>query len=221
MTEAEADQDAVTILHYLQLHQPLKKCDALLVLCSFDTRVAAYAAELFLKGFGDYIVFSGNGRGRITEQLFEKSEAETFADVARDAGVPNSKIIIEDKSTNSGENIRFTYELLKQKDLHPRSILIVQKASMERRAYATFKQQWPGQKTDISVTSPPIPYERLGDVLSGGKRYVIETIVGDLQRIKLYSDQGFQIPQEIPGKVWAAYKRLVAAGYDRRLIKEE
>ena len=43
-------------------------------------------------------------------------------------------------------------------------------------------------------------------------------MVGDLQRIKVYADKGFQIPQEIPDDVLSAYEELVRAGYDRHLI---
>ena len=42
--------------------------------------------------------------------------------------------------------------------------------------------------------------------------------VGDLQRLRLYPAKGFQIPQEIPATVWAAFEELVAAGYDKYLI---
>jgi len=47
---------------------------------------------------------------------------------------------------------------------------------------------------------------------------VISIMVGDLQRIKVYADKGFQIPQEIPDNVLSAYEELVRAGYDRHLI---
>jgi len=43
-------------------------------------------------------------------------------------------------------------------------------------------------------------------------------MVGDLQRIREYPRMGFQIEQEIPAEVRAAYEALVAAGYDRHLI---
>ena len=47
---------------------------------------------------------------------------------------------------------------------------------------------------------------------------VISIMVGDLQRIRRYAERGFQIPQEIPDHVWAAYEELVRAGYDQRLV---
>jgi len=44
-------------------------------------------------------------------------------------------------------------------------------------------------------------------------------MVGDLQRMKLYPARGFQIHQEIPDGVWAAYEELVKAGYNTHLIE--
>jgi hypothetical protein len=46
---------------------------------------------------------------------------------------------------------------------------------------------------------------------------VIDMMVGDLQRIKIYPEKGFQIPQEIPDGVWTAYEKLVAWGFTRHL----
>ena len=50
------------------------------------------------------------------------------------------------------------------------------------------------------------------------KRDVIGIMVGDLQRIREYPARGFQIEQEIPDDVWAAFRRLVELGYDSHLI---
>ena len=43
-------------------------------------------------------------------------------------------------------------------------------------------------------------------------------MVGDLQRIREYPARGFQVAQDIPDDVWAAFETLVAAGFDRHLI---
>jgi hypothetical protein len=48
---------------------------------------------------------------------------------------------------------------------------------------------------------------------------VVSIMVGDLQRIRLYPQKGFQIAQHIPDDVWHAYESLVAAGYDKHLIE--
>ena len=49
---------------------------------------------------------------------------------------------------------------------------------------------------------------------------ILNIMVGDLQRIRLYAmpPRDFQIPQEIPDEVWAAFETLVAAGYTWNLV---
>jgi len=55
--------------------------------------------------------------------------------------------------------------------------------------------------------------------LQGGIREnLIHEMVGDIQRIKIYPDLGFQIPQDIPDDVWIAYEQLVIRSYDKHLI---
>ena len=68
------------IWDYHLLNQPIKKSDAIFVLCSYDLRVAEHAAQLYLDGFAPLVIFSG-AQGRATEGLFTLSEAETFANV--------------------------------------------------------------------------------------------------------------------------------------------
>ncbi len=48
--------------------------------------------------------------------------------------------------------------------------------------------------------------------------YVVDMLVGDTQRITIYAERGFAIPQPVPSEVHAAYERLVAAGYTSRLV---
>ena len=132
-------------------------------------------------------------------------------------GVPENHILIESRSTNTGENVLFTRQLLEQHSLDPQSFILVQKPYMERRTYATFQKQWPGKT--VCVTSPQILFEDY-PTNEAPLEMVIHIMIGDLQRIRLYAEKGFQIHQDIPDSVWKAYERLVALGFDRQLIKE-
>lgn len=214
----ETDKLATIIWDYMLMHEEPKKSDAIFCLCSHDLRVAERAAKLFLDGYGNYLIFSG-GVGRLTEDLFAESEAKTFAKIAIKCGVPKNKIIIEDKSTNTGENILFTYSLLKELNIDVNTIVLVQKPYMERRTYATFKKKWPNHSAKITVTSPQLAFD---EYVSGfiTKEQVINIMVGDLQRIKEYPKLGYQIKQDIPHKVWSAYKILVKLGFDKQLIQK-
>jgi len=206
------------IWQYHQMHHQLSTADAILVLCSQDLPVADTAAQLFLDGWAPLLIFSG-GLGSITKRLWREPEADQFARAAIRMGVPPESILIENRSTNTGENILLTKQLLAEKRIDPRTFIVVQKPYMERRSYATFKKLWP--EKDVIVTSPQVTLDQyLGmysnDALS--KEDVISIMVGDLQRIRLYPGKGFQIHQDIPDDVWDAYNELVKAGYDTHLV---
>lgn len=211
----EVDALAKKIWDYLRMDQKLEKSDAILALGSHDIRVAERGAQLFLDGWAPLLIFSG-GRGRLTAD-WQKTEADSFAEVAAKMGVPKDKIIIENKSTNTGENIEFTKQLLAKLMLNPKKFILIQKPYMERRAYATFKKRWP--EKEVIVTSPQIDFEHY-PTKGLTKDEIINIMVGDLQRIKLYPAKGFQIPQEIPEEIWGAFEKLVNLGYTKHLVKE-
>ena len=214
------NQEAVTLAkklwNYHQLHHTLEKSDCILVLGSHDLRVAERGADLYLQGLAPIIIFSG-GLGNLTKDMWTETEADLFATIALDKGVPREAIFIENKSTNTGENILFTRQLLKDKNLDLQSFIVVQKPYMERRSYATFKKHWPDKK--LLVTSPLLSFDEYPNSEIPLER-VINIMVGDLQRIKIYPEKGFQVPQEIPDDVWQAYERLIEMGFDKHLAKE-
>jgi len=215
MITSEIIQFAKMIWDYHHLHHSLQKADCIFVLGSQDTRVAERGAELYLQELAPLLIFSG-GLGRLTKGVWTETEADLFARIAMEKGVPSESILIENRSTNTGENISFTRKLLDEKGLHPQSFILVQKPYMERRTFATFKKQWPGKT--VYVTSPQISFEEYPTADMPMER-VINIMVGDLERIRLYAERGFQIHQEIPEHVWNAYQQLVDAGFDEQLVK--
>jgi uncharacterized SAM-binding protein YcdF (DUF218 family) len=212
-------QLAETLWNYHQLGHELAPSDVILVLCSHDTAVAERGAELYLNGYAPLLIFSG-GLGGITKHLWTEPEADQFAAIAVAKGVPANRIFIENRSTNTGENIQFTRSLLAARGLNPERFIVVQKPYMERRSFATFRKLWPEKQ--VAVTSPRVSFDEYlarysNAALSADD--VVSIMVGDLQRVKVYPEKGFQIAQEIPPEVWSAYEDLVAAGYDRHLIR--
>ena len=210
---------AQRIWDYHKLNHALSKTDAILVLCSYDTVVAERAAQVYLDGWAPLLIFSG-GLGTITRRFWDEPEADQFARIAVRMGVPSEAILIENESTNTGENVSFTRRLLAARGLDPDTFLLVQKPYMERRSYATFRKMWPEKR--VIVTSPQMSFdEYLGRYSNDALRPedVVSIMVGDLQRIRVYPERGFQIPQEIPEDVWQAYEELIAAGFDQHLVQ--
>jgi len=209
---------AEKIWRYHLMNHQLLKADVILVLCSHDIRVAERGAELFRERWAPLLIFSG-GLGTITKDIWNEPEADQFAKVAIGLGVPKDKILIENRSSNTGQNILFTRQLLAEKEIDPQKFILVQKPYMERRSFAAFKKLWP--EKEVVVTSPQVSFNEYLDHYASrelSRDEVISILVGDLQRIKLYPEKGFQIYQEIPHDVWAAYEELVQEGYNQRLI---
>ncbi len=212
---------AEILWNYHQMNQTPEKADCILALGSHDTRVAERAAELYLEGYANIIIFSG-GLGRITKKLWGVPEAQKFKEIAISKGVPENNIMIETTSTNTGENLKNTWDLLNQSRLTINSFIIVDKPYKERRAFATFNKQWP-TTVKSSVTSPQYTFKDYCEFYKSSEITVHEFIsimVGDLQRIDLYGKNGFQTPQEIPHDVWEAYNKLVDMGFTEHLINK-
>ena len=208
------------IWDYLHLNHSLQKVDAIFVLGSYDIRIAEYAAKLWLDGYAPYLVCAGSGTVHKDNpawgDLLGSTEAEVFADIAQKAGVPGDKILIENRSQNTGQNYEFTSKLLADRGINIKKVIAVQKPFMERRTYATGKVWWPD--VEIIVTSPPLSLEEYpNEVVNRGEHW-LHCMVGDLQRIREYPKRGFQIEQEIPDEVWTAFLYLCEVGYTGRLI---
>jgi len=203
--------------NYMLVGHSLRQADCLFVLCSHDIRVADYAIDLYKRGFAPVLLFSGGVLqcNAALNVFWDTTEAETFARRAMSAGISSDQILIENRSMNTGENFQFSRRLLEARNLDFQSFILVQKPYMERRVLATAQAHWTDK--DCVVTSPPISCaDYLSDHLP--RDAVIQHIVGDFQRIKVYGENGFQTPQAIPTDVWEAFERLVNLGYDERLV---
>jgi uncharacterized SAM-binding protein YcdF (DUF218 family) len=213
---ADIERFARIVWNYHHVSHALEPADCIMVLGSHDTRVAERGAEIFLAGWAPLVLFSGN-LGALTRGVWNRPEAEIFADVAAAAGVPRERMLIEGRSTNTGENVDFSRELLSKHGIHPRKAIVVQKPYMERRTLATFQQRW--SELVVIVTSPQIEFDDYpNEAISSDD--VIHIMVGDLQRLMLYADKGWSVTQEIPRDVMEAFERLIQAGYTRRLVRE-
>jgi len=207
------------IWDYLCLRQQPEKADVIVGFGNFNTDIARRAAELYHAGLAPKILFTG-GLGRNTEGLLPEPEAVRFARVAMDCGVPEADILIEDKSTNTRENIEFSRSLLERRGIPHGHILGVHQPFMERRIKAAMGVYWP--ELNFSVTSPQVTvpeYLKRAKEQGISENASVSVIVGDFQRMELYAQKGYQLPQFIPGEAWQAFHALVAMGFDRQLAK--
>lgn len=213
-------QRAIDILwNYLCLRQTPGEADCIIGFGCYNEDVARRAAQLFRQGLAPLVLFSG-GLGRNTSSMWTESEAVRFARIAVREGVPERAILIEDQSTNSGENLIFSRQRLLERGLtHPR-IIGVHKPYMERRLLAAFPIYWP--EAQVTVTSWQQTYQQYLAGLSRWGRTEEDTVnmlVGDFQRLLVYPKLGYQVPQAAPEEAVEAFDTLVNLGYTSQLVK--
>ncbi|MFD0355051.1 YdcF family protein [Streptomyces sp. NPDC127110] len=215
MISEQSWADAELIWDFHQMHHEPRPCSVAVGLGSHDLGVADATVDLYRRGMAPLIVFTG-ATSRTTQERMPRGEAVHYRERALELGVPPAEVLVEPKATNTGENIRFTRELLEEKGVEVQSILLVSKPYEERRAYATARMLWP--EVEIVSASAPMTFRQYVDSI-GDSRLVIDMLVGALQRLQLYPQQGFMLALAVPAEVAAAYGRLCAKGFTSRLVR--
>ena len=200
---------------YMRMNNEIKYSDCIIGLGTMDTNVANIASELYLNGYSNKLIFSG-GLGKITYKLWNETEAEKFAKIAIEKGVPSKDIYLEKESTNTGDNFRFSKRLIENLKLDIKSCIVVCKPYDEKRAYVAFKKIMP--EYDVIIHSENISCEEY--YKRNGNEWV-NVLVGDIQRMKLFYEKGWQIKMNIPQNVWNAYEILAKRGYDKFILKDK
>ena len=216
--EIAASKNLKIIWDWMRLGQEVEKADCIVGFGCINDDIAIRCAQLYKDGYAPVVLFSG-GLGRNTKSRWSSSEAERYRDIAVELGVPENVILIENRSSNTGENITFSREILKAHGLADKKHLCVHKPFMERRVWAAMKAYWP--EADFTMTSPLLDMEEYIERTMAQdmtEKAVIDVIVGDVQRMEIYAEKGFQIPQPLPDEVRAAFENMVALGYTGELI---
>lgn len=220
MVTDEVLQSARCVWDYHQLrHKPIP-ADVIIALGTNDLRVAEFASELYLRGFGKFLVCTGAiaHQGDLLATRWTRTEAEMYAEIAEKRGVPPDRILIEPCATNTAENIRFSRRLLEQRDIRTDNVVLAVKPFMQRRTWATMAVEWP--EMPATMASPKMTLdEYFTEDLTAEK--IINIMLGDLQRIWIYGRRGWSAPQRLPEEVMAAYTHLKSAGFTQHLLRED
>ena len=98
------DKLAKIVWEYHHLHHQLAPADVILCFTSFDLSVPEYGSQLYRRGLAPLVLVSGKHPAAGMQQTnWGMTEAEKFAEVMTELGVPGDKIVLEKESMNSGE----------------------------------------------------------------------------------------------------------------------
>lgn len=184
----------------------IRKVDVLILLGNSIPYTIKCAVEAYKNNLCDRILING-GIGHSTEILREqirkdekfnciqvenRAEADIFFDImTKIYDVPENKIIVENQSTNCGDNALKAVNLLKKLDISYSSLLLVQDPTMQLRTYASFKKHVDNKDVKIINYAPFIPAinsdlkltNRDIDGIWDEKRY-LELIMGEIPRLR-------------------------------------
>lgn len=98
--------------------------------------------ELWQQRFVPRLLVTGGG---VLAQL--RPEAQRMAEIARDLGVPDANLLVEDKSANTFQNIDFSRELLESQGLldQVQTVLLVSSEWHMRRVLLTARKRFPAE----------------------------------------------------------------------------
>lgn len=225
---------------FLALQDQLpKEVDMLILLGSSLTSHLKMVSELYHLNRIDKIMVVG-GVGHSTKYLYDQvklnnefksylmpnlSEADIYVRLLTHYyHIPRASIIIENKSTNCGNNASYAYQIYKDLEMDLKTIVLVQDPTMQRRTFSSFMKEWKSSSIKFYNYAPYIPEVQLDSknmvyfqkpLLAEWtiERY-IELVMGEIPRLRDdangYGPNGsdFILHVDIPNEVEVAYECL-------------
>ena len=123
---------------YLSGEDPLSQADLAFVFGGPGEQRVHEAIKLYKNGFCGKILFSGKQASYLRH--FDGAEADYYAGIASQAGVPEADLILEREARNTPENVVNSVAVLRSMgSVLPRRVIIVTAPYHLRRASLTFK----------------------------------------------------------------------------------
>lgn len=160
----------------------------------------------------------------------QTSEARLLGDIAAMfLGLDQSRLLLEEASTNCGENGLFSRSFLEKTGMRPSSMLLIQDPLMQRRTDASFRQAWADTECpkiiNWPVQVPRVGYrnERIDYLQSPNSRKwaadrFMSLLTGEIQRLRDDENgygphgKGFLPHVDIPYEVETAWQHIMSSG---------
>jgi uncharacterized SAM-binding protein YcdF (DUF218 family) len=210
---------------FLKTNYQINQADMILILGNPYLEVIEAAAQAFHQGLAKRILVAGGiGHGTIFLRknialnynyadinTQHRSEAEIIKDALLVNRVPDNAVILETKSTNSGENAKNALTTIKNANIPlPRHVILMQDPALQKRAHATFLKQW-NENNGIQCKFINCP-GFVPNINNEKTKRFFSLIAGEMARIQpnAYGPNGkkFITHVNIPDAVQAAYVRL-------------
>jgi len=146
------------ITKFIFLETTIEHADLILVPGGSHPQLMEKAAELYHQGMAPLILPSGGATKHV-----ETTEWDFLKKVGLSLGIPEEVILKENKATNTFENARYSWEVIKETKLQANKVILACKAGHACRALLRYKTVFPKEtqfyiapvidKTGISTVS--------------------------------------------------------------------
>lgn len=184
--------------------EALPAVDAVFVFGNYNPDVASHAADLWTRGKAPRIIVTGKGGFRLPDAF--ATEADFFASILRERGIPEDELTLEREATNSLENVCFGMRAAIQSGHSPRSLILCAIPPLLRRARATFRRQFPGIETFGSAFSLAPDWFT--------PRRINRYAVGEIDRLIAYVKRGDIEPVPLTDELLTAVEVVRCAGLE-------
>ena len=148
------------ISEFIFMKDAPQKSDVIFIPGTSQSAVSEKAAQLFCAGFAQYVIPTGAYSGKRGKFAAEKidnpryageyaSDFEYCRHILRENSVPDSAIIREDRSTNTGENAEFSATVLRELGIRVKRAILCCQSFHARRAFMSYGKFFP--ETEILV----------------------------------------------------------------------
>lgn len=200
-------EEIIKLYNWLRMEDKPEKADLIFLFGGDAREIGHKGLELFNADLAPMIITTGD-TGTFGPN-WGKPCAEVFADQMLQNGIPKEKILIQNSSTNTPEDIIHALPILEKHDLNSKRIIIVSRPVHQRRAYATFLEQYPNEVVLINQPCNEKLPQEMNDV---ELRELGFRSIQEYERLIKYADKGDlkrqEIPDEITGVVESLKKRI-------------
>lgn len=208
-TEEEL-QAATEIFDYLAKRDTPGRGEAAIGFGHFDMKIPDRCARLYESQLVPCIIYTG-GIGAGTADL-GMPEADAFLQYTLQhyPETPEDAIITESRSANTGENLRFVQQQLREKnpgldlEKNVKRVLIVANAYRQLRVWLTCRKLFP--KVQFVNCPPVTTFKKERHMFAEKGEDLVQHLKGEIERLQQYPEKGWIEAVELPLKILEAYR---------------
>jgi len=196
------------LFNYLNIKDLNAQADLIIGFGHFDLRIPEHCISLYKNGFAPKIIFTGGvgaGSGN-----FKHPESVEFLNYSKTQHpeINFNDVIVESKSTNTGENILNSIEMMNDMGLlkSVKRIILVATPIRQLRVFLTVKKYLPN--VELINIPPDSTYEEDNYMYLENNQFLAEQLNEEIERVINYPNKEFIYKEHIPDYILSIYKNI-------------